>query len=107
MDAAFRSHDGSDDRQRRAMDCFVAALFAMTMRRGRLPSHHTKNLNPRDFAAIGRSGSRVDVCVRSPGQVRKEAAQVNCDGSLGSYFPSVAEAGMANASMTNARARPS
>ena len=36
--------------------------------------------------AICPPGSRVDVCVRSPGQVRKEAAQVNCDGSLGSFF---------------------
>ena len=30
------------------------------------------------------SGGRF--CVRSPGQVRKEAAQVNCGGSLGSFF---------------------
>ena len=35
-------------------------------------------------------GSRVDVCVRSPGQVRKEAAQVDSDGSPGS-FPSIAK----------------
>ncbi len=33
-----------------------------------------------------RRGSRVDVCVRSPGQVRKEAAQVDCVGSLGSFY---------------------
>jgi|GEM_PF-6722858 len=37
------------------------------------------------FAAICPPGSRVDVCVRSPGQVRKEAAQVDCGGSLGSF----------------------
>lgn len=35
--------------------------------------------------AIWPPGSRVDVCVRSPGQVRKEAAQVDCGGSLGSF----------------------
>ena len=37
-------------------------------------------------AAIWRAGSRSDVCVRSPGQVRKEAAQVDCGGSAGSFF---------------------
>ena len=33
-----------------------------------------------------RGGSRVDVRFCSPGQVWKEAAQVDCSGSLGSFI---------------------
>src|SRR5690606_10420247 len=37
-------------------------------------------------AAICPPGSRVDVCVRQLGQVRKEAATTDCGGSPGSFF---------------------
>jgi len=55
-----------------------------------------------------RRGSRVDVCVRSPSQIRKEAAQVDCDGSLGSFFVSDALTQLSTIlAMTNPRQAPS
>ena len=45
---------------------------------------HT-DLRKCDTAAIGRAGSRSDVCARQPGQVRKEAATTGCGGSAGSF----------------------
>ena len=40
-----------------------------------------------DTLAICALGSRVDVCVRQSGQVRKEAATTDCGGSPGSFSP--------------------
>ena len=43
------------------------------------------DLRKRDSAAICASGSRAGVCLRQLGQVRKEAATTDSDGSLGSF----------------------
>ena len=47
---------------------------------------HYTGLQTHHYGIICAAGSRVDVRVCSPGQVRKEAAQVDGSGSLGSFF---------------------
>lgn len=62
----------------RSLDCFAALAM-------------TSDLKFVSYLAICGAGSRSDVRVRSPGQVRKEAAQVDGSGSAGSFlvFPQI------------------